>query len=206
MRPTTEELLTLPQGDLRLLGSETAERLLASTELARLAYVVADGTPRVMPMMFHWTGDELVFSTFAGAHKIAALRARPDVAVTIDTPGPPPQVLQLRGRATATEVDGIVPEYALAHHRYYGPDQGARTSRPSTTPVRGWLASPCARAGWAFSTSPRAFLAPSPSGVDHEDLCPDSRRRRPGLVLAPAGPRAARAGTRDSGPRHADAR
>ncbi|GAA5138843.1 hypothetical protein GCM10023320_73880 [Pseudonocardia adelaidensis] len=31
-----------------------------------------------------------------------------------------PEVLLLRGRAEATEVDGVVPEYALAHIRYGG--------------------------------------------------------------------------------------
>jgi hypothetical protein len=118
-------LMTLPQGDVRLLDSEPAQRLLASTELARLAYVASDDTPRVLPMFFHWTGDELVFATFAGAKKIAALRARPTVAVTIDSAGMPPEALLVRGPVTVTEVDGIVPEYALAHHRYAGPEQGA---------------------------------------------------------------------------------
>ncbi|MGW1884872.1 pyridoxamine 5'-phosphate oxidase family protein [Streptomyces sp. NPDC001970] len=116
----------LPQGDVRLLRSDMARHLLASTEPARFAYVARDGTPRVMPMMFHWTGEELVFATFVGAHKIASLRARPVAAVTIDTPGPPPEVLLLRGPVEVTEVDGIVPEYALAQRRYYGPEQGAR--------------------------------------------------------------------------------
>ncbi|MFD0579757.1 pyridoxamine 5'-phosphate oxidase family protein [Dactylosporangium darangshiense] len=115
----------LPQGSLGLLEHEVAVRLLASSELARLAYVAGDGTPRVMPMMFHWTGEELVMSTFAGAGKIAALRARPAVAVTIDAAGPPPEVLLLRGDAEVTDVEGIVPEYVLAHRRYYGPEQGA---------------------------------------------------------------------------------
>src|SRR2546423_15166285 len=101
---------TLPQGDLRLLDTETARELLASRELARLAYTAADGTPRVFPMLFHWTGEEIVFATFAGARKIAALRARPDVAITIDTAAAPPEVLLLRGRAEVTDVDGIVPE------------------------------------------------------------------------------------------------
>jgi acyl-CoA synthetase (AMP-forming)/AMP-acid ligase II len=34
---------SIPQGDLALLGHEVAQRLLVSTELARLAYVAADG-------------------------------------------------------------------------------------------------------------------------------------------------------------------
>lgn len=114
----------LPQGDVGLLHTQTAQDLLRSTELARLAYVAGDGTPRVLPMLFHWTGDELVLCTFAGARKIAALQANPHVAVTIDAATTPPRVLLLRGRATVAEVDGIVPEYRLAHLRYAGPEQG----------------------------------------------------------------------------------
>lgn len=113
------------QGDLALLDHGTAQRLLGSTELARLAYVAADGTPRVLPMLFTWTGDEFVMGSFPGAAKIAALRARPDVAITVDRAGPPPEVLLLRGPIEVTETDGLVPEYVAAHHRYYGPEMAA---------------------------------------------------------------------------------
>lgn len=115
----------MKQGDTALLDTDLARGLLVSTELARLAYVAHDGTPRVLPMLFHWTGDELVMATFAGAHKIAALRARPDVAITIDTPQTPPESISLRGRVELTEVDGLVPEYVLAHRRYGGEEQAA---------------------------------------------------------------------------------
>jgi hypothetical protein len=110
---TSESVMALPQGDVRLLNSHVAQRLLASKELARLAYVAADGTPRVLPMLFHWTGTEVVLSTFGG-DKVRALRARPDIAITIDAASTPPEVLLIRGRASVTDVDGIVPEYALA--------------------------------------------------------------------------------------------
>lgn len=123
--PTPDEMAALPQGDPRLLHGETARRLLVSRELARVAYVAADGTPRVFPMLFHWTGEEMVLSTFHPARKIAALRARPDVAVTVDTAGTPPQALLLRGRAEVTDVEGVVPDYRLALHRYAGtPEAG----------------------------------------------------------------------------------
>ncbi|MFI0717694.1 pyridoxamine 5'-phosphate oxidase family protein [Streptomyces sp. NPDC021224] len=116
----TDEFATLPQGDVRLLHGATAQHLLASKELARVGYVAADGTPRVFPMLFHWTGEELVLSTFHPARKIAALRARPAVAVTIDAAGTPPRALLLRGRAEVTDVAGVVPDYRLALHRYAG--------------------------------------------------------------------------------------
>ena len=117
----------LPQGDLRLLETDQARRLLAAPLPARYAYTATDGTPRVLPSWFHWTGDELVMPTFLAAphvrspaRRLAALRTNPDVAVTIDTEAFPPQVLLLRGRAAITEADGVVPEYALAARRYLG--------------------------------------------------------------------------------------
>lgn len=124
----------LPQGDLGLLDHPVARKLLVSPELARVAYVARDGTPRVLPMMFHWTGEELVLPTFGGSAKLAALRERPDVAVTIDVPGPPPEVLLIRGRAEIVEVDGILPEYAAAHRRYYGEERGARNVAEADRP------------------------------------------------------------------------
>jgi hypothetical protein len=119
---------TLKQGDVRLLDTDIAQGLLASTELARVAYVVADGTPRIFPVMFHWNGTELVFATFAGAAKIKALRARPAVAITIDTNAMPPSALLLRGNAEVTDVDGVVPEYLLAHIHYFGEEQGRQNA------------------------------------------------------------------------------
>ena len=116
----------LEQGDLRLLNTDTARHLLHSTNLARVAYVAGDGAPRVFPMLFHWTGVEIVLATFAGAKKIGSLRKRPAVAITIDEASTPPQVLLLRGVAVVTEVDGILPEYRHMHHRYAGRDQGER--------------------------------------------------------------------------------
>lgn len=116
----------IPQGSVELLSTATAQYLLASTNLARVSYVAADGTPRVFPMLFHWSGEELVLATFAGARKIAAIRRRPAVAVTIDEASTPPQALLLRGTASVTDVDGVVPEYRAMHRRYAGTEQGDR--------------------------------------------------------------------------------
>jgi Pyridoxamine 5'-phosphate oxidase len=124
----------LPQGDLALLDTELAQRLLAAPIPARMAFIALDGTPRVVPSWFHWTGDELVMPTYVAgprigirhpAARVAALRARPDVAVTIDTETFPPQSLSLRGRVEITEVDGLAPEYAAAARRYLGEEAAA---------------------------------------------------------------------------------
>jgi len=121
----SEDYAELLQGDVRLLDSEVAQRLLVSKELARLAYVASDGTPRVLPIMFHWNGTEVVMCSFTGARKIPAIQARPDVAITIDTSKHPPNILLLRGRAVITEVDGVAQEFIEANYRYGGPEFGA---------------------------------------------------------------------------------
>jgi len=142
----TEETLA-PQGDLRLLTSALAQRLLSSSIPARYAYIASDGTPRILSSWFHWTGDELVMPTFIAApharhpaRRINALRARPDIAVSIDTETSPPEVLLLRGQATVTEVDGIPTEYAQAAARYLGSEAAgpylAMIDQPGTRMAR----------------------------------------------------------------------
>lgn len=121
-----------PQGDLSLLESDVAQELLASALPARVAYVARDGTPRVVPTWFQWTGRELVMPTFVTAPhvrrpaaRLRDLRANPDVAVSIDTESQPPKVLLLRGRADVTEVEGVVPEYAVSARQYMGEEAAA---------------------------------------------------------------------------------
>jgi len=134
------EYATLPQGDLRLLGSDVAQELLHSKELARLAYTALDGTPRVLPIMFHWNGREIVLASFAGAAKLPALTKRPEVALTIDTSAHPPHILLVRGSVVMDEVDGVAPEFRAANIRYGGEDFGnrriAEVDRPGLKMVR----------------------------------------------------------------------
>jgi hypothetical protein len=124
----------LKQGDLALLDTVTARRLLASTIPARFAYVALDGTPRVVPTWFHWTGRELVTVTYVAgprigirhpANRLAALRRRPEAAVTIDTEGFPPESLSLRGPVEIIEAPGLASEYVAAAHRYLGAEAAA---------------------------------------------------------------------------------
>ena len=102
---------TLPQGDLRLLDTDVAQRRLTALAPLRLAYVAKDGTPRVVPVLFHWDGEEIVMGGFASSARGRALRSNPRVAITLDTEGAQPEVLSLRGDAVVTEVRGVVPEY-----------------------------------------------------------------------------------------------
>ena len=124
--------MTLEQGDLRLLETDLAARLLTSTIPARYAYTSLDGTPRIVASWFVWTGEELVLPTFISAphithaaYRVRALRANPDVAVSIDTESFPPEVLSIRGKAESTEIDGVAAEYAEAARRFLGTEQAA---------------------------------------------------------------------------------
>lgn len=124
MSYSNNEAASLPQGDVRLLDTPTAQRLLTTPQVARLAYTGKDGTPRLIPVNFLWTGDEVVIGAFAGTYKVRDLGGRPEVAVTIDTADGPPQVLMLRGKVTLTEVEGILPEYATMQRQGMGEEAG----------------------------------------------------------------------------------
>ncbi|HXF30432.1 MAG TPA: pyridoxamine 5'-phosphate oxidase family protein [Solirubrobacterales bacterium] len=94
---------------------DAGEEILRTATLARLAYDGIDGTPRVIPIGFLWTGQAVVVATHPSAPKFAALQARPRVALTIDTPAA--QSLLLRGDAAIEVVDGVVPEYLEASRK-----------------------------------------------------------------------------------------
>ena len=112
------------QGSLALLNDPVALELLRSTSPARLAYVWRDGTPRVVPIWFHWNGKEIILGTPPNAPKVQALSTNGKVALTIDGNTWPYKVLQVRGAARIEKVAGVVPEYALAAERYFGVEQG----------------------------------------------------------------------------------
>ena len=114
----------VPQGDLSLLQQPAAQELLLSKIPARLAYVWRDGTPRVVPIWFHWNGREIVMASPPKAPKLKALERNPKVSLTIDDNTFPHKVLLIRGTARLEAVDGIVPEYAMAADRYFGSEQG----------------------------------------------------------------------------------
>lgn len=113
------------QGDLSLLKNPVAQELLQSKSLARLAYVWKDGTPRVVPVWFHWDGQDLVMAGPPDAPKMMALPQNSKVAVSIDSETWPYHALMIRGTATCSLVDGVPSEYAAAARRYMGEEQGA---------------------------------------------------------------------------------
>ena len=119
--------------DLSQLDDPVAQQLLTSTAPARFAYTWSDGTPRVVPIWFHWNGDAVVFGTPAKAPKLKVLSSQSQVAVTIDTTEYPYRVLSIRGHAEVDMLDDVAPEYAAAAERYMGEEQG----KAWVAPLRG---------------------------------------------------------------------
>lgn len=114
-------MLAVKQGDLSLLEHPASQELLHSKIPARLAYVWTDGTPRVIPIWFHWNGHEIVMASPPKAPKLKALAKNPKVSLTIDDNTFPHKVLLIRGSARLEPVEGIVPEYIAASERYFDP-------------------------------------------------------------------------------------
>jgi hypothetical protein len=112
-------MLAVKQGDLSLLQHPAAQELLHSKIPARFAYIATDGTPRVIPIWFHWNGREIVMASPPKAPKLKALAKNQRVSLTIDDNTFPHKVLLIRGNARLEPVEGIVPEYEAAAARYF---------------------------------------------------------------------------------------
>jgi Pyridoxamine 5'-phosphate oxidase len=151
------------QGSVELLKDPLAQELLQSRLPARLGYNWIDGTPRVIPIWFHWNGSEVVFGTPTDAPKMRALEHGAKVALTIDTDTMPHKVLLIRGTIRTDTVEGLSPEYAAAGRRMLGEEGG-----------KDWLD----QAGALFPHMSRIFVTPECVGIlDFESRFPSAIER-----------------------------
>jgi hypothetical protein len=127
------------QGDVGLLREPLAQQLLQAPVVAHLAYTWRDGTPRVVPIGFHWNGTELVLATATDAPKTKVLRTGARVAVSIESDALAQKVLQIRGTVRTDTLDGITPEFVAMNKRTLGEaagqanvDRSARLYPPMT--------------------------------------------------------------------------
>jgi hypothetical protein len=112
------------QGSLSLLEDPVAQQLLHSPIPARLAYTWTDGTPRVVPIWFHWNGREIVFGGFPDMPKMQVLSDGTKVAISIDGDTFPYKALTIRGTVRTEVVEGVAPEYEAAASRHLGTEGG----------------------------------------------------------------------------------
>lgn len=107
------------------LDHPVAQELLQSRQPAQLAYSWTDGTPRVVPIWFHWNGRAAVLGTPERAPKLRVLGDDAPVALTIeDATAWPYKALMLRGTAQVESCGDVTPEYEAAAQRYFGKEQG----------------------------------------------------------------------------------
>jgi len=107
------------------LSHPEAQRMLKNSPLLRLGYNGTDGTPRVIPIGYFWTGSEVVICTATTAPKVRALAQRPKVALSIDE-GATPQdskAILIRGAAVLETVDGVPEEYIAGARKVMAPEQ-----------------------------------------------------------------------------------
>jgi Pyridoxamine 5'-phosphate oxidase len=119
-----ETVVPTKQGDVGLLQDPVAQQLLQSKSPAHLAYNWRDGTPRVVPIGFHWNGQEIVLATATDAPKTKVLKNGSKVAVSIDRDAFPPKSLLIRGTVRVDTVEGIAPEYAAMIRRTMSEEDG----------------------------------------------------------------------------------
>ena len=106
------------QTPLDVLNTPSAQELLQSTVLSRLAYIGRDGYPRVVPIGYLWKNDRFIVCTARNAPKVRALEVNRRVALSIDTETQPPHILLVRGNAAVEIVDGVPAEYLEASRKY----------------------------------------------------------------------------------------
>ena len=106
-----------------VLNKPLSQKLMNAAIPARMAYTARDGSPRAIPIGFHWDGARFVIATPSIAAKVRALEADPRVALTIDDTDMPPHILLVRGTASIEIVNGVPDEYLIASRRYVG-DEG----------------------------------------------------------------------------------
>ena len=82
---------------------EVRSFLARGTRTAKLAKVMADDQPHVMPVWFVLDGEQIVFTTGASSVKGRNLRRDPRVALVVEDDTPPYAFVHVRGRATLQE-------------------------------------------------------------------------------------------------------
>jgi PPOX class probable F420-dependent enzyme len=115
--------------------AEMREFLLEGTRTAKVATVMADGAPHVMPVWFVLDGDRIVFTTGRSSVKGRDLRRDPRVAIVVEDDTPPFAFVHVRGRAQISEdLDAMLPFATAIGARYMGADRAAEFGRRNAVP------------------------------------------------------------------------
>ncbi|GIF93611.1 PPOX class F420-dependent oxidoreductase [Catellatospora chokoriensis] len=115
--------------------------LSGGTRTAKVATVMKDGQPHVMPVWFVLDGEQIVFTTGADTVKGRNLRRDPRIALVVEDDEPPFAFVHVRGRVTLHEELADLRRFATAiGARYMGEPRaeefGHRNAVPGELLVR----------------------------------------------------------------------
>jgi PPOX class probable F420-dependent enzyme len=82
-----------------------ARQLLTAPNIGNLGFHGLDGYPRVIPVWFTFTGDEVHVASPPNAYKSRALRADPRAVLTVSTPTAPYHVVSASGPVEVQVMD-----------------------------------------------------------------------------------------------------
>jgi PPOX class probable F420-dependent enzyme len=126
--------------------AEIQDFLTEGTRTAKLATMMADGAPHVMPVWFIVEDGAVVFNTGAATVKGRNLARDPRVSLLVDAEAPPFAFVHIRGRAELSEDPAeLLRTATLIGGRYMGSERaeefGNRNAVPGellvrVTPVR----------------------------------------------------------------------
>jgi PPOX class probable F420-dependent enzyme len=105
------------------------------TRTAKVATVMRDGQPHVMPVWFVLDGEEIVFTTEANTIKARNLQRDPRIALLVEDDEPPFAFVHVRGRVTIHQDLDELRRFATAiGSRYMGKDRAEEFGRRNAVP------------------------------------------------------------------------
>ena len=119
----------------QMSAQEVRSFLSHGTRTAKVATVMADNQPHVMPVWFVLDGEELVFTTWGDSVKGRNLRRDPRAAVVVDEEVAPYAFVHIRGDVTLSEDLEELLRFATAiGGRYMGADRAEEFGRRNAVP------------------------------------------------------------------------
>ena len=105
------------------MNKDARDAFLRETRIAKLATLLTDGSPTIVPVWFEWDGQTAAVFTSRASPKVARILARPEVALSVEEPvGVPEAWVTIEGTAAIEETGGMELARRLAQ-RYYAPER-----------------------------------------------------------------------------------
>ena len=118
-----------------MMPDEARAFLLEGTRTGKLASLMSDGSPHVIPIWFLLDGDDLVFTTGADTVKGRHILDDGRVSVCVDDERAPCAFVHIRGRASGTLEDPALLDWATRiAERYMGSERASEYGERNAVP------------------------------------------------------------------------